>query len=171
MIRKHTRGTILLFFSFFLYLFLSIFQLSLHHGPSRLSTYTPLNVPGPAINHWFPTASHALPPICQHLMRHTTSCNPLCTNNPLALNNLAFSAIEGWLKDIAPEGDWPEGPGKNCKSIQAPWERKRDPLFPPLQSESDLERAKATDPEWMSFTEIARPPACGGTELKEVPCC
>lgn len=86
-------------------LVLFFFQLSSHHGPSRLSTYTPLNVPGTAINHWFPTASCAVPPICQHLMHHTTSCNPLCTNKPLTLNNSAFSAIEGWLSDIATEGD------------------------------------------------------------------
>lgn len=98
-------STSLFLFSYPLCLFLYFSQLSYHHGPSRLSTYIPLNVPGPAINHRFPTASHALPPICQHLMRHTTSCNPLCTNKPLTLNNLAFSAIEGWLKDIAPEGD------------------------------------------------------------------
>lgn len=108
--------SMVLLFSYSLCLFL-FYQLSLHQDPSRLSTYSPLNVPGLAINHWFPTASHALPPICQHLMRHTTSCNLLCTNKPLTSNNLAFSAIEGRLKDTGPEGDWLEGPGKNCKSI------------------------------------------------------
>lgn len=91
-------------FSYSLCLFVSFFQLSSHHGPSRLSTHTPLSVPGPAINHWFPTASHALPPICQHLMHHTTSCDPLRNSKPLTLNNVAFLAIEVWLKYIALKG-------------------------------------------------------------------
>lgn len=100
-------------FTYFLCLFLPFFQLSSHHGPFRLSTYTTLDVLDLAINHWFPTVSHALPPICQHLMRHTTNRNPLCSNKPLTSSNLAFSAVEAWLEDVAPVGDWPEHLGKN----------------------------------------------------------
>lgn len=40
-----------------------------------------------------------------------------CGPGPLALNNLAFLAVEVWPGDTAPEESRPQGAGKNCKSI------------------------------------------------------
>lgn len=68
---------------------------------------------------------HALNPICQRLMLHTTSCSSLCTSTPLTLNNLALSAAEGWLNDTNPKALCTKSLGKNRKSIQDPWHMLR----------------------------------------------
>lgn len=62
------------------FIYSSLFSNCLHIIVPLDSALTLLSLPGPAINHWFPTASHAFPTICQHLMCHTTSCNSLCTS-------------------------------------------------------------------------------------------
>lgn len=68
-------------FSVFLFIIFSFFWVVLTSGSPQTQHLHPLSVPGPAINHVFPLALHALPPICQHLMRCTTSCNSLCTKS------------------------------------------------------------------------------------------
>lgn len=76
----HSKQKYLLFVIFnaslFFVLFFFFFCLSSHQvppPPPQTQHLYLLSVPDSAINHWFPLASHTLPPICQHLMCHTTT--------------------------------------------------------------------------------------------------
>lgn len=70
--------SIVLFISFFLYFFLSLLYLSLHHGPSRLSTYTPIKCPRP---------SH------KSLVPHSVPCPPFHLSTPNAPHDKLQSTV------------------------------------------------------------------------------
>lgn len=129
------------------------------------SALTPtLNVPGQAIHHWFPTASHALPPICQHLMRHTTSCNPLCTNHSLWTARLS-QPLKAGSKTQPLEVIDQHAQVKSVSQFSAP----PPPLYLPFKLRAGWIKRKATDPHWRSSTEIWRRHA--GERSNEVSCC